>query len=118
MQGVVRHPVRFDVAPHVVVRPFQEWTDFCQTICIVPGFAFKRVPRSRLLTPKARDPTFHSSERPLQRLNLADMTALLPLSDALVKRVWTILFDPCLDRGRIRKIGSDRNGIFIADSLE
>src|SRR5262245_20214185 len=109
MQCVVRHVIRSDVGPYVVVRPFQEWIDFGQTICIVPGFAFERVPRGRLLAPQTGDPTFLSGKCPLQRLDLSDMTALLPLCNALIKRVRTILFDPSLDGGGIWKIGSNRN---------
>src|SRR5262249_41263445 len=42
------------------------------------------------------------------------MAALEPLRDALIKRVWAVLFYPRLHGGCIWKVGSDHNWIFIA----
>src|SRR5262245_35663555 len=46
------------------------------------------------------------------------MATLYPLRYALVESVRAILFDPCLNRRRIRKIGSNRYWVFVAHGLQ
>src|SRR2546421_7603943 len=94
VKSVVRNVMDFDVRPYVVARPFQQRINFDQTIRVVPVLQCERLPRLGLLATKSGDPVLLPGQRSLQRLDLADVAALLTRGVVFLESVLTILVEP------------------------
>ena len=97
MKPVVRHLVRLDVSPDIIVAPIDERVDLDHRVALVPLDRRGVCACDRLLLAQARHPGTRIGKRALQRLDLADTTALAPVVHALAEGVEALLPDERFD---------------------
>src|ERR1044071_5073997 len=73
VQGVVRQVARLDVGPHVLLGPIEQRADFPQAVPLIPRHGLAVRTLCRLLATHAGDPGAMTGNRPLERLDLADI---------------------------------------------
>src|SRR5687767_9418932 len=75
VQGVVGHVVHPDIRPDVLCAPSRQWVDLHELKLRVPFHDPRVRARGRLIAANAGDPRGIVAENPVERLDLAQVTA-------------------------------------------
>ena len=118
VQSVVRQVARLDVGPHVLLRPIEQRTDLPQAVPLIPRHRLAERTLLRLLAAHARDPGTMTGDRALERLDLADVAATLPLLDTQVEAIDAVVAHVLLDQLRIRIEDLDPTLVAALDAIE
>ena len=105
MKGVDGHVILADVAEHVLPAPIRERTDLPNpTVHPIARESLDDRAVEGLLAPQSNDPRGGAFERPVQRMDLPDLTTRLSVLDRLVELVWALARDQLL---HFLRIGED-----------
>src|SRR5579872_886260 len=102
MQCVIRERTRIDVLPDLRPAPIEEWTQFIESILVVPLKRLAARTVRRVLTTDAGDPGGEAGDGATEWLDFADVAAREAGVEVAAKPIDAVSGDKLLEREGVR----------------
>jgi len=118
VKRVIRNVVLFNVCPHVIQCPVQQWAEFVKAVAFIPFLNLQRLPGIGLFPPESGNPRLFPGQSAGEWNDFPDIAALFSLRHAAVKPVCAVQRHPFLDHRGIGAVDLDRDRVGVPNLVQ